>query len=178
MISRVGSARAGYDSLMAFEVERLAKPFAAGLVVVVIVIGAVLFFKRGIEPTGSILKVRTQALDDASSIAVVDFRIENTSETGLVIRDVSVTLETKDGKKYPGASVSEVDAQTLFKFYPVLGQKFNDTLRVRDKIAPHEKMDRMIAARFEVPEAKLTDRARLTVRVEDVDGPAVEIPEK
>ena len=163
---------------MAFEVERLAKPFAMGLVLVVIVVGAVLYFKRGIDPTGAILKVRTQALDESSSIAVVDFRLENTSDTGLVIRNVSVSLEAKDGKKYPGASVSEVDAQSLFKYYPVLGQKFNDTLRVRDKIAAHQTVDRMIAARFEVPEAQLNDRARLTVRVEDVDGPAAEIREK
>lgn len=163
---------------MAFEVERLAKPFAVGLVVVIIVIGAVLFFKRGIDPTGAILKVRTQALDESSSVAVVDFRVENTSDTGLVIRDVGVSLEAKDGKKYPGAVVAEVDAQALFKFYTVLGQKFNNTLRVRDKIAPHEKVDRMIAARFEVPEAQLNNRARLTVRVEDVDGPAAEIREK
>ena len=163
---------------MAFELERLAKPFAVGLAMVVIVVGAVLFFKRGIEPTGTILKVRTQALDAASSIAVIDFRVENSSDTGLVIRNVGVSLEAKDGKKYAGASVSEVDAQTLFKYYPVLGQKFNDTLRVRDKIAAHQTVDRMIAARFEVPESQLAERARLTVRVEDVDGPAAEIREK
>jgi hypothetical protein len=163
---------------MAFEVERLAKPFAVGLALVVIVVGAILFFKRGIDPTGAILKVRTQALDEISSIAVVDFRVDNTSDTGLVIRNVSVMLEAKDGKKYPGTSVSEVDAQTLFKYYPVLGQKFNDTLRVRDKIAAHQTVDRMIAARFEVPESQLTDRARLTVRVEDVDGPSAEIRER
>jgi hypothetical protein len=163
---------------MAVEVQRLAKPFAVGLVLVVIVVGAVLFFKRGIDPTGAILKVRTQALDESSSIAVVDFRVENTSDTGLVIRNVSVSLEAKDGKKYPGASVSEGDAQSLFKYYPVLGQKFNDTLRVRDKIAAHQTVDRMIAARFEVPESQLAERARLIVRVEDVDGPAAEIREK
>ena len=149
-----------------------------GLALVVIVVGAVLFFKRGIDPTGAILKVRTQALDETSSIAVIDFRVENTSDTGLVIRNVSVSLEAKDGKKYPGAAVAEVDAQSLFKYYPVLGQKFNDTLRVRDKIPARQKVDRMIAARFEVPESKLTERARLTVRVEDVDGPAAEIREK
>lgn len=163
---------------MAVEVQRLAKPFAVGLAMVVVVVGAVLFFKRGIEPTGAILKVRTQALDAASSIAVVDFRVENSSDTGLVIRNVSVSLEAKDGKKYVGTPVSEVDAQALFKYYPVLGQKFNDTLRVRDKIAAHQTVDRMIAARFEVPESQLAERARLIVRVEDVDGPAAEIAEK
>jgi hypothetical protein len=163
---------------MAFEVERLARPFAVGLVLVVIVVGAVLFFKRGIEPTGAILKIRTQALDESSSIAVVDFRVKNSSDTGLVIRNVSVSLEAKDGKKYTGTSVSEVDAQSLFKYYPVLGQKFNDTLRVRDKIAAHQTVDRMIASRFEVAESQLAERARLIVRVEDVDGPAAEIREK
>jgi hypothetical protein len=137
-----------------------------------------LFFKRGIEPTGAILKVRTQALDETSSVAVIDFRVENTSDTGLVIRNVGVSFEAKDGKMYTGTSVSEVDAQSLFKYYPVLGQKFNDTLRVRDKIAAHQTVDRMIAARFEVPESQLTGRARLIVRVEDVDGPAAEIQEK
>ena len=42
----------------------------------------------------------------------------------------------------------------------------------------HAAEDRMVAARFEVPEAKLEQRKRLLVRIEDVDGPVTEISEK
>jgi len=49
---------------------------------------------------------------------------------------------------------------------------------MRDKVPARAAEDRMVAARFEVPEAKLEERKRLLVRIEDVDGPITEISEK
>jgi hypothetical protein len=65
----------------------------------------------------------------------------------------------------------------LFQFYPVLGQKFNDTLRARDKIGARQSMDRMVAVRFELPESAVAARKNLRVRIEDVDGAVSEIAE-
>jgi hypothetical protein len=65
----------------------------------------------------------------------------------------------------------------LFQYYPLLGQKYNDTLKMRDRIAPRQTLDRMIAARFEIPQDQLDKRKRLAVRVEDVDGPFGELTE-
>jgi len=148
--------------------------------VIAIAVAWILYMQRGshIEPTGKILKVRTLPADENSSVAVIDFRVENASNFGIIVREVTVTLEEPNGKIDDGAAVSEVDAQRLFQYYPVLGQKFNDTLKIRDRIRAHETMDRMIAVRFEIPQAQVDARKNLRLRVEDVDGPFGEIVER
>jgi hypothetical protein len=150
-----------------------------GLVVVAIAVVWIFYMQRGahIEPAGKILKVRTLALDEGSSIAVVDFRVVNSSDYTVVVREVTVTLEQPNGTAPDGTVVSEVDARRLFQYYPVLGQKYNDSLIIRDRIKPHETLDRMIAARFEIPVAQLDARKRLKLRVVDVDGPSGELIE-
>jgi hypothetical protein len=130
-----------------------------------------------IEPQGKILKVRTQSLDENSSVAIADFRVENSSDHPVVVHELQVRAEDADGKSHEGTVVAEMDAQRLFQAYPVLGQKYNDTLKIRDRIAPHQTLDRMVAARFEVPQAQLDKRKKLAVRVKDVDGPTGELTE-
>ena len=150
-----------------------------GLLVVAAAVGGVLFMQRGahIDLKGAILKVRTQAMDENSSVAVVDFRFVNPSNYPFVVRQVDVSIEDKDGKPLEGAAVSELDARRLFEYYPVLGQKFNDSLIMRDKIPARQSMDRMIVARFEIPESAVQSRRKLTVRIVDVDGPVAELQE-
>jgi hypothetical protein len=150
-----------------------------GLVVVSIAVVWIFYMQRGahIEPAGKFLKVRTLALDDNSSIAVIDFRVVNSSDYTVIVREVAVTLQQPNGTSSEGTVVSEVDARRLFQYYPVLGQKFNDSLIIRDHIKPHETLDRMIAVRFEIPVAQLDGRKRLRLRVADVDGPSGELLE-
>jgi len=154
--------------------------FAIGLGLIAIVIGGVLYMQRGarVGLTGSFLKVRTAPLDDNSSVAVVDFRFRNPGDVNFVVRGVTVVLEDATGNQIEGRTVSESDAQRLFEGLPLLGRKYNDTLVTRDKVVAHTAQDRMVAARFEVPEAKLEARKRLLLRIEDVDGPITEISEK
>jgi len=152
---------------------------AGGIVAVFLVIGAVLYIQRGahIDLKGSVLKVRTQAMDESSSVAVVDFRFVNPSNYPFVVQDVNVSVEGKDGKMLDGTPVSEVDARRLFEYYPVLGQKYNDSLVIRDKIEPRASMDRMIVARFEAPVAAIESRKNLKVKIAEVDGPEAELEE-
>ena len=150
-----------------------------GLVVVAAGVGGVLYMQRGahVELKGSVLKVRTQAMDENSSVAVIDFRFVNPSDYPFVVKEVVVSIEDKDGKTLEGQPVSELDARRLFQYYPQLGQKYNDSLMMRDKIMGRQSMDRMIATRFEVPEATLESRKKLTIRIVDVDGPVAELRE-
>jgi len=154
-------------------------PLGLGLLVVAVGIAGMFYMQRGahIELKGSILKVRTQAMDENSSVAVVDFRFVNPSNYPFMVKEVVVTMEDKDGKPLEGAVVSELDARRLFEYYPLLGQKYNDSLLMRDKIAGRQMMDKMIVARFEVPESALQSRKKLTVRIVDVDGPEAELQE-
>ena len=154
--------------------------FVVGLVVIAIAVAAILYIQRGahVELKGAILKVRTLALDDNSSLAVADFRFANPSDYPFVVRSVDMSVIGANGRTYDGTPVSEVDAKRLFDYYPVLGQKFNDTLLARDKIPARHSEDRMLVARFEMPVAQLEARKNLKVRVEDVDGPTSELAEK
>jgi hypothetical protein len=140
----------------------------------------VVHINRGayIDLPGKILKVRTAPLDEASAIAVLDFRVTNPADYPFVIRKVTVALQDAAGNEAEGQTVSEVDARQLFQVIPLLGQKYNDTLLMRDSIPPHASWDRMVAARFEVPESTLAARKRLVVRIEEVDGKVFDLPDK
>lgn len=154
--------------------------FGIGMVAVVIAVAWILYAQRGahVELKGAILKVRTLGLDDNSSLAVVDFRFANPSDYPFVVRTVDVTATGPDGAAYTSTPVPEVDAKRIFEYYPILGQKFNASLLTRDRIPGRQSEDRMIVARFEIPQAKLDARANLKIRIEDVDGPVSELVEK
>lgn len=150
-----------------------------GVVAVAALVAAILYIQRGahLELKGSIQKVRTLATDDASAVVVIDFRFVNPSDYRFVVRKVEVSMEDQQGRVLEGAVASEVDAKRLFDSYPVLGQKYNETLLMRTKVGPRESMDRMVAVRFEIPEKLLQARKQLRIRVEDVDGAVSEILE-
>ena len=159
--------------------KKFTGPFGIGLVVIALGIAGVFYLQRGahVELKGSVLKVRTASMDEASSVAVIDFRFVNPSDVPFVVRTVDVIMENKDGSSTKGFDVSEVDAKRLFQYYPLLGQKYNDSLVMRDKIMGRQSMDRMIATRFEDTEATIEGRKKLTVRIVDVDGPVAELQE-
>ena len=154
--------------------------FGIGLAIIALAVGGIFLMQRGdrIELPGKMLKVRTAPLDDDSSIAVIDFRIANPSDILFEVRTVTVEMEDSQGKNYLGQSVSEMDAKRLFEALPVLGQKFNPSLLMRDRIGSHGSADRMIAARFQVPMALLDGRKRFVVRIEEVDGKVFEYAER
>jgi hypothetical protein len=160
--------------------KKFTGPLGIGLVVVAIGLGGVFYMQRGahVELKGSVLKVRTAALDENSSLAVIDFRFVNPSDVPFVVRTVDVTMEGKDGSTALGLPISEMDAKRLFQYYPLLGQKFNDSLLMRDKIPARQAEDRMIATRFDMPVDKLETRKTFRIRIEDVDGPVSELVEK
>ena len=154
--------------------------FGLAVLVVAAVIAAVFYVQRGshLELQGKILKVRTAPLDENSSVAVVDFRFQNLADHDFEVLKVTVTMEDSSGANFDGATISELDAGRLFQALPLLGQKFNPSLIVRNSIPPHATEDRMIAARFEVPEEKLNKRKQLWLHIQAYSGPVSEIKEK
>ena len=154
--------------------------FGIAAIVVLAVIAGVFYIQRGahLELQGKILKVRTAPIDDKSSVAVVDFRFTNVADYEFDVRKVTVMLVDSSGAQTEGSTISEIDAERLFQGIPLLGQKYNPSLITRNKIPPHATQDRMIAARFEVPEDRLDHRRQLVVRIEEVDGAVSELREK
>jgi len=151
-----------------------------GLAAVSLLTALVFWIQRGahLELEGRIQKVRTLALPDSSTIVVIDFRFANAANYPFVVRRVDVLLDSAEGRTLEGAVISEPDAVNVFRYYPLLGQKYNPSLTARTRIAPRQSLDRMIAARFELPEEQLARRKSLRVRVEDVDGAVSEISEQ
>ena len=149
--------------------------FAVGLAVIAIAVAGIFYMQRGahIDPQAKVLKVRTTALDENSSLAVVDFRIANTSDYPFMVRSVTVEVDGTEGN-----TVSEPDAKRVFEGIPLLGPKFNASLIMNDRIPARTSWDRMIASRFDIPESKLQERKHMVVKIEEVDGGIVTIPEK
>ncbi len=151
----------------------------AGIAVVAAAVSLVFFLQRGahLELQGAILKVRTVSTEENSSVALIDFRCTDPADYPWVVRSVEVSLTDAQGALVEGSTVSDAAAPRLFEYFPLIGQKLNDSLVARPRIPPHHTIDRMIAARFEISEKALQARRSLRVRVEDVDGAVSEIVE-
>jgi hypothetical protein len=152
----------------------------AGIAVVAVAVSGVFFLQRDahMEIRGAILKVRTLSTEENSSVALIDFRCTNPADYPWVVRSVEVSLTDAKGELLEGITVSDADAARLFEYFPLVGQKFNDSLIARTRIPARQTIDRMIAARFEISEKALRARRSLRIRVEDVDGPVSEIVEE
>ena len=145
---------------------------AIGIVVVAITVFFVMSSTKGshLELTGKVLKVRTGALDDQHSVAVLDYRLENNSDIRFVVRLVEVRLDKADGSSEDGSQVSKKDLDRLFAYNRFLGERYNESLTIRDKIAPHSKADRMTAVTFEVAAKDLEGAKNLHLKIQDMDG--------
>jgi len=140
---------------------------AVGLVVLGLAASGVLWVNKGshVVLEGSIQKARTLALEESASFLVLDFRVTNPSDYPFVVREVKVIVDGVEGNV-----VADVDAKRLFEYYKEIGPKYNDSLKTRDKVGARQTVDRMVSARFELPEAKLKGRKSLVLRIEEVDG--------
>jgi hypothetical protein len=154
--------------------------FGAGLVVVGLGTASFLYMNHGLklELPGKVLKVRTAALDENDSVAVFDFRVTNTSDLNFQVRSVKVELVDEHGTSYVGDDVSDVDATRLLAGVPVLGQKYNPSLMLKDVIRPHATVDRMIAAHFGGASSVLDKRKKFVLHIEEVDGTTFDYPER
>ncbi len=151
----------------------------AGLAIALAIGGGALWVNKGshIDLQGGIQKVRVQGLDDAAAI-IVDMRIINEAKVPLVVRAVRMILTDEKGRELEGQVVAEADAKRFLDYYVALGPKYNDTLKTRERIGAGQTVDRMVAARFELPEAQVRTRKRLRIHIEDVDGAVSELAEQ
>jgi hypothetical protein len=127
-----------------------------------------------LELKGEILKIRTGELSDRDSIAVLDFRVTNISDVPFVVRQVEVTLDKADGSTAESAIISKMDLHQLFQYNRFLGDQYNDSLSIKDTVAPHQTVDRMVAARFDIPNKDLESAKTIHLSIQDLDGPLFE----
>jgi hypothetical protein len=151
--------------------------FGIGILLVAAAISALLYSNKGshLVLKEKILKIRTGALSDQDSILVLDLRLENPSDVPFVVRQVEVSIDKADGSTSPASIISKMDVHQIFQFNRFLGDQFNDTLSMKDKVSPHSTVDRMVAARFDVPIKDLDSAKLLHLSIQDLDGPYFEI---
>lgn len=151
-----------------------------GLAIVCAGLGLVLLGTAGnhLELKGTILKVRVLPLSPTASLAIVDFRVTDPSDVPFVLKGATLSLEPASGAILEGMTVSKPDIENVFQYNPILGPKFNDVLGIKDKIAPHQRIDRMVGARFEIPESEAEDRKAIHLHIEEMDGVTADLVEK
>jgi len=153
--------------------------FAIGLVAVAITVGITMESSKGnhLELDGRILHVRLLSLNPKATIVVVDFRENNPSDVRFIVKNIEMTLDgVKDAPT--GQIISKSDLKTVFDNMKLVGPKFNDALSVGDQIAPHETVDRMVGARFELGEQAVEGRSAVRIRIADLDREVAELVEK
>ncbi len=159
----------------------MSKPFAIafGVTAIIIVVLVWAGFERTagnhLVPNGSIGKIRTIGTSDDTTLMVIDFNLKNDSDRNMVVRSITGTVVTADGARLVGDLVAAADLGIVFNQYPLLGAQYNPVLKVRDVIAPHQMVDRMVAINLQSPSAKIDQRKRVTLEIEDITGPTAEL---
>jgi len=154
--------------------------FAIGLAVIGLLVAGVMFMQRGdaIQIQMRVLKTRTAPLDETSTVAVMDSRVSNPSNLVLEVRQVTVEMVDAAGNTTTGDVIGEGDTKRVFEALPILGQKFLETLSMRQRIAPRSVGDYMVAARFAAPVAQVDARRRFVIHVEEADGKTFDFNER
>lgn len=154
--------------------------FGIGIVVMLIVAGATWWVNRGgrVELAGSVKHVRTVSPEELSTIALVDFRAHNTSDYTFNVKNVRVFVLPAQGDEVEGQVLTSADTDTVLKYYPAAGQRYNPSLMIRSSIPAGQTEDRMVAARFEMPEEAFRQRRQLRIVIDELDGPVSEITER
>lgn len=153
--------------------------FGIGLIAVGITVALTMESTKGnhLELDGRILHVRLLSLNPRATIVVVDFRETNPSDVRFIVKNIEVTLDgVKDAPA--GQVISKYDLKTVFDNLKIVGPKFNDALSTGDLIAPHQTVDRMVGARFELGEQAVAQRSAVRIRIEDLDRTVAELVEK
>lgn len=127
---------------------------------------------------GKILKVRVLSLPGSKAVLVTaDFRLTNPSDVPFVVSSVKLRLEPAEGDAVEGAMISKPDMAAVFQYEKLLGPQYNQVLSIEDRINPHQQVDRMAGARFDLPEASIQGRRSLKLTIEEIDGTVAELTE-
>jgi hypothetical protein len=159
--------------------EMLKRILTFGLLGAALVAGAIYFYNEGATPTlaGEITEVRTLAMDEASSVAVVNFRGMNTSDRIVFIHQREVTMIDESGAAHVGLPVQVADIQNLFQYFPILGGMKDSPLLPRTEIEPGAELRGLVAARFNLPKHELDARKSLVVKFYNEIGRSTELSE-
>lgn len=151
-----------------------------GLLLVALVAGIVFWMNMGsqVRLNAEVVRVRTLATSESSALLIAEVRIANPAKVPFVVREVLVTLVDSAGGRAVGDPVAQGDLDRVLGYYTAEGPRYNETLKVRSKIAGSGQSDWTVAASFGVAKADLDARRGLEIEIEDVDGVKVKVSGK
>ena len=151
-----------------------------GLVVVALVAGIVYWSNRGsqVRLGGQIVRVRTLATSDSSSVLIAEVRIENPARVPFIVREVRLSMTNAKGLPVAADPIAQGDLDRLLGYFPAEGPRYNETLKVKSKIGGGSRADWTVPASFRLPQSELDARRSFSVDIEDVDGVVVTVAER
>ena len=134
------------------------------------VVLAVMFFTGDNQTRleGRVTEVRTIANTDDSSIALINFRVENVTPHPFVGYQREIDMVDAEGTTHRGLLVQEFDLKQLFQYYAQqLGGMKDEPFTAQKSVEPGDARGFLIGARFETTEAELKGRKDLIIRLTD-----------
>lgn len=154
--------------------------FGVAALVIVVLIWAGFASTKGnhLDPTGWISNVRVQSLNDKETLMIIDFGLINDADVQMTVSRVDPWITTRDGQDIHGSLFAGADMAKTFSFYPALGPMVYPPLPPRATIDGHKRVEVMAGVEFDVAAAVVENRKSVTLRIEDVTGPFVELTAK
>lgn len=148
---------------------------AALIIVVFIWAGFVNTKGNHLAPTGWISNVRVQALQPEETLMIIDFGLINDADVQMTVSQVDPWITTRSGQDIHGSLFAGADMAKTFSFYPALGPMIYPPLPPRATIDGHKTVKLMVGVEFDVPAQAVENRKSVTLRIEDITGPFVEL---
>lgn len=151
-----------------------------GLILVAALAGLIYWLNLGsqVRLNVKIVRIRTIATSESTSVLIAEARVGNPANVPFVVREVTTSLVAPDGEILTGDLVAQNDLDRLLSYYPAEGPRYNETLKVRSRLAGNASRDWTVAASFPVSAAVISKRRSLWLEIEDVDGVRVKLAEK
>lgn len=136
----------------------MSRQFIVMLLAAVVIIGVALYSTVSVNQnhlltlTGAITDVRVRPLTPEASLVIVDFTVTNPSAVGFDL--IQLELDKMDGDKATPSGLLSKGEIGRYLDYEKSPQP-NPTLGIGEMIRGGQTVKRMIAARFELPEAGL-----------------------
>jgi hypothetical protein len=164
--------------------NRVSKAFGIGFGVAALVIAIVLWVgfsnTKGnhLDPTGFISDVRVQGLTPEETLMVIDFGLFNDADVQMICAKIDPWITTRGGQDIHGTLFAGADMAKTFAYYPQLGPMLHPPLPLRGTIDGHKKVNLMVGVEFDVPAEVVESRKGVTLHIEDITGPFVELTAK
>ncbi|MBA3972996.1 MAG: hypothetical protein C0504_02110 [Candidatus Solibacter sp.] len=151
-----------------------------GLLLVALMAGIVFWSNMGsqVRLSAEVLSVRTLATSESSALLIAEVRITNPARVPFVLREVRVSAVESSGGAITGDPVAQGDLDRVLGYFPAGGPRYNETLKVRSRIAGNSQADWTIPASFALSQMDLDARRGLEIEIEDVDGVRVRVSGK